>query len=143
MCQWFVDDFVLNLREECLLAPCAAAGVYVPACGSVVFLGFRKMLELARPLGLATKHGAWAPDSYDDIAALVHQVRSHFSKSDPRVNACSFPTAWLEGSEVGYLLCLKWNCAAVGHWTSRVLVERNFFMLQMWQWNAEWSSFIC
>jgi len=27
MCQWFVDDFVLNLREECLLAPCAAAGV--------------------------------------------------------------------------------------------------------------------
>jgi len=74
MCQWFVDDYVLNLREECLLKPCAAAGVYVPATGTIVFMGFRKMLELARPLGLAKKHGAWAPDSYADIESLVHQV---------------------------------------------------------------------
>uniref|UniRef100_A0A061SHQ5 Nucleoside diphosphatase n=1 Tax=Tetraselmis sp. GSL018 TaxID=582737 RepID=A0A061SHQ5_9CHLO len=73
MCQWFVDDFVLNLREECLLSPCGAAGVYVPEPGSITFMGFRKMLELARPLGLAKKHGSWAP-SYEELMETVHRV---------------------------------------------------------------------
>lgn len=72
-CQWFIDDFVLDMRNECLLPPCGAAGVHVPPVGNSHFYGFTKMLEIARPLGYAKKKGSWSP-TYQELESVLAQV---------------------------------------------------------------------
>eukprot|EP00963_Diacronema_lutheri_P010272 scaffold995_cov358-Pavlova_lutheri.AAC.19 len=72
-CQWFVDDFVLDMKNECLLPPCGAAGVHVPPVDKSHFYGFTKMLEIARPLGYAKKKGSWSP-TYQELESALARV---------------------------------------------------------------------
>lgn len=104
MCQWFVDVLVLNLREECLMPPCGAAGVYVPQPKNLVFMGFRKMLNLARPLGLASNKGSWAPSTYNEISDLVSKVRERACISRMRHRGVCFGCCTN--------MCVRNRCAA-------------------------------